>query len=109
MMAANGTVIERLFRTLKEQAIQGRVLQTIDEVRDAVRAFAARAARLDTTFKRAASSNRVSRKSGATHTQPSAHPARCTPATGGFEGGPESYCHSTVCTMSVSPRVDDAG
>jgi putative transposase len=35
-------VIERLFRTLKEQAIHGRVFQTIDEVRDAVRDFAAR-------------------------------------------------------------------
>ena len=35
-------VIERLSRTLKEQAIHGRVFQTIDEVRDAVRAFAAR-------------------------------------------------------------------
>jgi len=35
-------VIERLFRTLKEQAIHGRIFQTIDEVRDAVRAFAAR-------------------------------------------------------------------
>jgi transposase InsO family protein len=69
---ANG-VIERLFRTLKEQAIHGRIFQTIDEVRDAVRAFAARynaewliekngylsaldarAARLDTAFRRAA-------------------------------------------------------
>ena len=66
-------VIERMFRTLKEQAIDGRVFQTIDEVRDAVRAFAARynaewligkngyrspldarAARRDTTFRRAA-------------------------------------------------------
>jgi putative transposase len=66
-------VIERFFRTLKEQAIHGRVFQTIDEVRDAVRAFAAcynaawliekngylspldaRAAHLDTTFRRAA-------------------------------------------------------
>ena len=66
-------VIERLFRTLKEQAIHGRVFQTIDEVRDAVRAFAARynaewliekngylspldarAAWLDTIFRRAA-------------------------------------------------------
>jgi transposase InsO family protein len=66
-------VIERLFRTLKEQAVYGRVFQTIDEVREAVRAFAARynaewliekngyrsplaarAARLDTTFRRAA-------------------------------------------------------
>ena len=36
------SVIERLFRTLKEQAIQGRVFQTIGEVRDAVRHFAAR-------------------------------------------------------------------
>ena len=35
-------VIERFFRTLKEQAIHGHVFQTIDEVRDAVRAFAAR-------------------------------------------------------------------
>jgi transposase InsO family protein len=66
-------VIERLFRTLKEQAIHGRVFQTIDEVRNAVQAFAARynaewlieknrylsplnarAAWLDTTLKRAA-------------------------------------------------------
>ncbi len=66
-------VIERFFRTLKEQAIHGRVFQTIDEVRDAVRDFAARynagwliekngylspldarAARLDTTLRRAA-------------------------------------------------------
>jgi putative transposase len=35
-------VIERLFRTLKEQVVHGRVFQTIDEVRDAVRAFVAR-------------------------------------------------------------------
>ena len=35
-------VIERLFRTLKEQAIHGRVFHTIDEVRDAVREFVAR-------------------------------------------------------------------
>jgi putative transposase len=35
-------VIERLFRTLKEQAMHGRVFETIDEVRDAVRAFVAR-------------------------------------------------------------------
>jgi transposase InsO family protein len=35
-------VIERLFRTLKEQAIHGRIFQTVDEVRDAVRAFVAR-------------------------------------------------------------------
>jgi len=34
-------VIERFFRTLKEQAIHGRVFQTIDELRDAIRAFAA--------------------------------------------------------------------
>ena len=66
-------VIERFFRTMKEQAIHGRVFQTIDEVRNAVRAFAAlynaewliekngfrspldaRAAWLDTTFMRAA-------------------------------------------------------
>jgi|GEM_PF-2753806 len=71
-MPDNG-VIERLFRTLKEQIVHGRIFQTIDEVRDAVRAFAthynaewligkngylspldARAARLDTTFRRAA-------------------------------------------------------
>ena len=32
-------VIERLFRTLKEQAIHGRIFQTIDDVRDAVRDF----------------------------------------------------------------------
>jgi transposase InsO family protein len=35
-------VIERLFRTLKEQVVHGRIFQTIDEVRDAVRAFVAR-------------------------------------------------------------------
>jgi putative transposase len=34
--------MERLFRTLKEQAIHGRIFRTIDDVRDAVRAFAAR-------------------------------------------------------------------
>jgi transposase InsO family protein len=66
-------VIERLFRTLKEQIIHGRVFQTIDEVREAVRDFLARynaawliekngylspldapAARLDTNLRRAA-------------------------------------------------------
>jgi len=66
-------VIERLFRTLKEQLVHGRIFQTIDEVRDAVRAFAvrynaewliekngyrsplgARAAWLDTNLRRAA-------------------------------------------------------
>ena len=35
-------VIERLFRTLKEQIVHGRIFQTIAEVRDAVRAFVAR-------------------------------------------------------------------
>ena len=35
-------VIERLFRTLKEQAIHGRIFQTIDKVRTAVREFVAR-------------------------------------------------------------------
>lgn len=34
--------IERLFRTLKEQVIHGRIFQTIDEVRDTIRAFVAR-------------------------------------------------------------------
>jgi transposase InsO family protein len=71
-MPDNG-VIERLFRTLKEQIIHGRVFQTIDELRDAVRDFVARynaawliekngfrspldarAARLDTNLRRAA-------------------------------------------------------
>jgi transposase InsO family protein len=37
----NGCV-ERLFRTLKEQAIHGRIFQTVEEVRDAVRTFVAR-------------------------------------------------------------------
>ena len=36
------SLAERLFRTLKEQAVHGRVFQTIDDVRDAVRAFVAR-------------------------------------------------------------------
>ena len=35
-------VIERHFRTLKEQAIHGRVCQTIDEIRDDVRNFVTR-------------------------------------------------------------------
>jgi transposase InsO family protein len=35
-------VIERLFRTLKEQVAHGRIFRTIDEVRDAVRAFVVR-------------------------------------------------------------------
>ena len=35
-------VIERLFRTLKEQAIHGRIFQTIEDVRNAVRAFVTR-------------------------------------------------------------------
>ena len=35
-------VIERFFRTPKEQAIHGRTFQTIDELRDAVRDFANR-------------------------------------------------------------------
>ena len=35
-------VIERLFRTLKEQIVHGRIFQTIDEVRDVVRSFVAR-------------------------------------------------------------------
>ena len=34
--------IERLFRTLKEQVIHGRIFQTIDDVRTAVREFVAR-------------------------------------------------------------------
>ena len=65
--------IERLFRTLKEQAIHGRIFQAIDEVRDAIRTFVtrynaewlieknghrspldARAAWLEQTFSRAA-------------------------------------------------------
>jgi putative transposase len=35
-------VIERLFRTLKKQTVHGRIFQTIEDVRDAVRAFVAR-------------------------------------------------------------------
>jgi transposase InsO family protein len=35
-------VVERLFRTLKEQIVHGRIFRTIDEVRDAVRTFVAR-------------------------------------------------------------------
>jgi len=35
-------VIERFFRTLKEQIVHGRIYQTIAEVRDAVRSFVAR-------------------------------------------------------------------
>jgi transposase InsO family protein len=86
-MPDNG-VIERLFRTLKEQIIHGRVFQTIDEVREAVREFVARynaewliekngfrspldarAAHLDTNLRRAASCNRVSREPGAVQSE----------------------------------------
>jgi putative transposase len=35
-------VIERLFRTLKGRVVHGRLFQTIDEVRDAVRTFVTR-------------------------------------------------------------------
>ena len=35
-------VIERLFRTLKEQIVHGRIFQTIDDLRSAVRTFVAR-------------------------------------------------------------------
>jgi len=35
-------VIERFFRTLKEQIVHGRIYQTIEDVRDAVRNFVAR-------------------------------------------------------------------
>lgn len=35
-------VIERLFRTFKEQVVHGRIFQTIEEIRDAVRTFVAR-------------------------------------------------------------------
>jgi putative transposase len=35
-------VIERLFRTFKEQVVYGRIFQTIEEVRGAVRQFVAR-------------------------------------------------------------------
>ena len=34
-------VIERLFRTFKEQVVYGRIFQTVEEVRDAVRTFVA--------------------------------------------------------------------
>ena len=34
--------IERLFRTLKEQVVHGRIFQTIHEVRDTARTFVAR-------------------------------------------------------------------
>jgi len=35
-------VVERFFRTLKEQVVHGRVFETLEDVRDAVRAFIAR-------------------------------------------------------------------
>lgn len=35
-------VIERFFRTLKEQVVHGRVFETLEDVRDAVRTFIAR-------------------------------------------------------------------
>ena len=40
--AQTNGVIERLFQTPKEQIVHGRVFQTIDEVREAVREFVAR-------------------------------------------------------------------
>jgi hypothetical protein len=36
LLALHG-VIERFFRTFKEQVVHGRIYQTIDDVRDAVR------------------------------------------------------------------------
>ncbi|QXM26170.1 integrase core domain-containing protein [Elioraea tepida] len=35
-------VVERFFRTLKEQVVHGRVFETLEDLRDAVRAFIAR-------------------------------------------------------------------
>jgi transposase InsO family protein len=35
-------VVERFFRTLKEQIVHGRVFETLKDVRDAIRAFIAR-------------------------------------------------------------------
>jgi len=35
-------VVERFFRTLKEKVIHGRVFETLEDLRDAVRAFIAR-------------------------------------------------------------------
>ena len=86
--------IETFFRTLKKQAIHGRVFQTIDQARDAVRDFAARynaarliekngplsplaarAAWLDTNLSRAASCSPVSKEPGAVQRQAAAHPS----------------------------------
>jgi putative transposase len=39
---ANERVIERFFRTFKKQVVHGRIYQTINDVRDAVRTFVAR-------------------------------------------------------------------
>jgi hypothetical protein len=98
-MPDNG-VIERLFRTLAEQIVHGRVFQSIDEVREAVREFAARdnaewliekngylspldacAAHLDTNLTRAAERNRVSRDPGPVHGGFGAHTTQATAAT----------------------------
>src|SRR5215213_8247568 len=76
--------LERLFRTLKEQIVHGRIFQTVDEVRAAVRAFVARynaerlieknghrspdtarAAWYEQTLRRAASAYHLSREPGA--------------------------------------------
>jgi transposase InsO family protein len=35
-------VVERFFRTLKEQLVHGRIFESIEELREAVRAFIAR-------------------------------------------------------------------
>jgi transposase InsO family protein len=35
-------VVERFFRTLKEQVVPGRLFETLEDVREAVRAFIAR-------------------------------------------------------------------
>ena len=64
-------VIERLFRTLKEQIVYGRIFQTVDDVRDAVRAFAARynaewlIEKNGHRSRRVASANRLSKEPGA--------------------------------------------
>jgi RNA:NAD 2'-phosphotransferase (TPT1/KptA family) len=75
-----------LFRAFEEQGVHGRVFQTIDKVREAVREFVARynaewlieknghlspldarAAHLDTNLRRAASCSRMSREPGPVH------------------------------------------
>jgi hypothetical protein len=118
-------VAERLFRTFKEHLVHGRVFRTIDAVREALRAFAARtnaawpigkngclgprdarAAHRDTTLSRAAWCNQMPREPGAVQSQhavrPSAFRAQmASPASWRFRQVPDAPARD--CRTSAAP------